>query len=486
MSAAIKATDFYRYQACQRIVYLDYNGNPGLRRSRSAYDQYIMQQGQEHEDAVIRQMPHTPTEPGYTSGDLPSRARATLDLMRQGVAMIYQGVLVSADLVGIPDLLQRVEGPSDFGAYHYRPIDIKMASRNENTGHHLQVMAYCHLLDRVQGVRPDGALWLQPPTDERSEAGQVVEYPVIFNEGTFFAALEQVRAAADSTNNVPPSYSSTCKGCAWFNVCVPDMRNRRDISLVYRMQGRVAEQLRERGVLTVDQLAGLRPDDLISLRGVGKLTAGRLIRQAQAMAAGQPVIHSLPGLPSAPVEAFFDVESIPADQLIYLFGIVIRDGNGVRFEYELAENAGQQEATWESFLARIDAFDGPVYHYGTYEKTVMRQLIARFGDDPRADRLKDRLLDIEKTLHNSVVLPLLGYSLKDVDKYIGFERRDTMKGDDSILEYLAWLEDGDHTHLERIIAYNEEDCRATLAIRDWLDTVGNYESTATDDNDVPF
>lgn len=485
MPVAIKATDFYRYQTCQRIVYLDYNGNPDLRRSRSAYDQYIMQQGQQHEDAVIDQMTHAPAEPGYTIGDLPSGARATRDLMRQGVTLIYQGVLVSGDLVGIPDLLQRIDGPSNLGDYHYRPIDIKMSSRNDNTGYHQQVMAYCHLLEQVQGVRPDGALWLQPPTEERSGNGQFVEYPVIFDEDMFFTALEQVRAATDAAADVPPSYTSTCKSCAWFDVCVPDMRNRRDVSLVYKMQGKVAEQLRERGVLTVDQLAKLNAEDLLSLHGVGKITAGRIIEQAQAMATGQPVIRNLPDLQKAPVEAFFDVESIPGDNLIYLFGVAIRDENGVRFEYDLAEHAGQQEAAWNAFLTRMDTFDGPVYHYGTYEKTVVRQLVATFGEAPRADRIQARLVDIEKMLKNSVVLPLLGYSLKDVDKYIGFKRSDTMKGDDSILEYLAWLEDGDYAHLERIISYNEEDCRATLAIRDWLDTLGEDASPAEDD-DIPF
>jgi predicted RecB family nuclease len=42
-----------------------------------------------------------------------------------------------------------------------------------------------------------------------------------------------------------------------------------------------------------------------------------------------------------------------------------------------------------------------------------------------------------------------------------------------MLEYLAWLDDGDQGHLDRILRYNEEDCRATLAVLAWLRRLGD-------------
>jgi uncharacterized protein len=79
------------------------------------------------------------------------------------------------------------------------------------------------------------------------------------------------------------------------------------------------------------------------------------------------------------------------------------------------------------------------------------------------------MIDLEKVLKESAALPLPGYSLKQVAPWIGFSwNTDTQAGDDSMLEYLAWLEDGQRGHLDGILAYNEADCHATVAILDWL------------------
>src|SRR6185312_16054611 len=47
-------------------------------------------------------------------------------------------------------------------------------------------------------------------------------------------------------------------------------------------------------------------------------------------------------------------------------------------------------------------------------------------------------------------------------------RADLRKGDDSILLFEQWLLDREQTTLENIRAYNEEDCRSTSALREWL------------------
>ena len=47
-------------------------------------------------------------------------------------------------------------------------------------------------------------------------------------------------------------------------------------------------------------------------------------------------------------------------------------------------------------------------------------------------------------------------------------RRRVREGGGSIIAYETWLETGDAELLEAIRAYNEEDCRSTLSLRDWL------------------
>jgi uncharacterized protein len=62
------------------------------------------------------------------------------------------------------------------------------------------------------------------------------------------------------------------------------------------------------------------------------------------------------------------------------------------------------------------------------------------------------------------------YSLKQIEALTGFERRADLKsGTGAVLAYERWMDARENgAPLERIAAYNEEDCRATLALRDWL------------------
>jgi predicted RecB family nuclease len=150
-------------------------------------------------------------------------------------------------------------------------------------------------------------------------------------------------------------------------------------------------------------------------------------------------------------------------------GTAIQRGDQLTFEYDLAHSRADECDMWESFLTRMDALNCPVYHYGGYEKSSIKRLMERYGADSRAYSLLDRLVDLERIVKDSVVLPLKGYSLKDVAPWLGFAWTGKTKGaDDSMLEYIYWLGDGDTAHLDHILRYNEDDCYATIAVYNWL------------------
>jgi RNase_H superfamily len=61
------------------------------------------------------------------------------------------------------------------------------------------------------------------------------------------------------------------------------------------------------------------------------------------------------------------------------------------------------------------------------------------------------------------------YGLKYLERLTKFERgHDIDKGAAAVVEYEGFIADGDQARLDRIAAYNEDDVRATLALRDWL------------------
>jgi predicted RecB family nuclease len=466
MTPMIRATDFYLLTQCDRQVYLDYHGNPAERVQIGGYAEWLIRQGIEFEHEIIESR-YRVHRPDYQYHDLQSGFKATLELMQQGVDAIYQGVLINGDLVGVPDLLERMPGLSRLGPYCYRPMDVKSSSTS-NQGQKLQVMAYIALLEALQGVRVEGSLLLRLPPSEQLNGVQYQAETVAFDPVLFEDNAAEARALA-AGREPRPFYSSTCGSCGWKNVCKPIVEQSQDASLLPGLRRTVWEELHARGMGTLSGVANAQPDMLVNIKGVGEKTASYLIRQAQAQHHGQVMHIAPPQLERSAEAIFFDIESLPGEALYYLMGTAIRRNGHMEFQYDLAGSAAEEARMWDVFLERMDSTTCPVYHYGNYERTSIKRLVERYGDDPRAQRLMDRLIDLERVLKDSVALPLAGYSLKDVAPWLGFEWTGTTKdADSSIIEYLQWLQDGNAAHLDNILRYNEDDCFATCSIFEWL------------------
>ncbi len=464
MPPIFSASEFYALQECDRLVYLNHHGDPSLRQPPSAFQQMVMEQGMTHERAVLSSL--AVARPSYRPADLEAGFVETLRLMREGTPIIAGGVLLDGDLAGIPDLMIRDDGESSFGDYHYRPADIKLSTRPTRP-YQLQVMAYCQMLEDIQGRLPEGELWLKAKEEEAP--GAVTITPVIYQPDLLAEAADLLRLIASGAFVPEPYYHGACKECPWRDVCVPGLFDSRDISLLPGLKKTVLEVLRGRGIRRLADLVEYRIEDLVEIRGVGLKTAERLIRSARALESGKPVIIGRPALPSYDQELFFDVESVPSEGLVYLMGILVRNCGEEVFMYELAESKAGEREMWWRFLGRMEGLAGPIYHYGAYERTVMRAFGEMYGGGERGEALMARFVDLAEVLKESVIPPLTGSSLKNVAPWLGFEwKSETKGGADSIQEYMSWLDDGDRAHLERIIAYNADDCRATRVVRDYL------------------
>lgn len=465
MTARIRATDFFLLKHCSRQVYLDRHGDESLYQQVGGYAAFVARSGNEFEQQVIDQ--YEVVKAGKVSDDPDDRFRLTVEYMSQGVPAIYQGVLINGDLIGIPDLLVRAPGPSRFGAYHYRPLDIKISQKVKDE-HRLQMMAYITLLEAVQGVRPDGAVLLRLPPEEQTNGRFYREEVVEFDAQLFAEQLYRVRHLV-AGEEPRPFICSICSECGWQGVCRPLAEASQDASLIPGLTRKVWEQLHERGMGTLAAVAGAAPELLANLKGVQSKTAQRLIQRAGALHTGQVIRMAPPPIQRTKSCVVFDIESLPSENLYYLMGTTIRCGAEDRFEYDLALSVEEEPRMWESFLRRMAVLDGPVYHFGDYERASVKKLIERYGEDPRALDLLNRLVDLRKIIEDCIALPLQSYSLKEVARWLGFEWTGvTQGGGDSMLDYIHWLEDGDPAHLENILRYNEDDCSATACVYDWL------------------
>ncbi len=114
-----------------------------------------------------------------------------------------------------------------------------------------------------------------------------------------------------------------------------------------------------------------------------------------------------------------------------------------------------------------------VYHYADYERAALRRLAQAHGTREQEvdDLLRGEVLvDLFAVVRQSLVISEDSYSIKRLEKFYSFKRvTDVKKGDESIVMFEQWLQDRDREDiLEDIERYNEDDCRSTLLLRDWL------------------
>jgi len=82
-------------------------------------------------------------------------------------------------------------------------------------------------------------------------------------------------------------------------------------------------------------------------------------------------------------------------------------------------------------------------------------------------------VDLYKIITDAIILPEPSYSLKVVEKFVGFKRsQDEYGGDWSIAKYIEAVETEDEKKrrslIEEILKYNEEDLQATWAVLEWI------------------
>ena len=114
-----------------------------------------------------------------------------------------------------------------------------------------------------------------------------------------------------------------------------------------------------------------------------------------------------------------------------------------------------------------------VYHYAPYEPSAMKRLM---GSHHTREREVDELLrgevfvDLYAVVRQGVRIGSESYSLKKVEQlYMERPPGEVMDGGGSIVAYEAYLDDHAQHRLDEIESYNEDDCRSTLGLRDWLE-----------------
>ncbi|GAA1330473.1 TM0106 family RecB-like putative nuclease [Catellatospora bangladeshensis] len=343
----------------------------------------------------------------------------------------------------------------------------------------------------VVGMDGDVVVWhdLDAPTwpGGRTALG---EYDSRFSDRLAVASA----AATGADPLARPSRIVECRSCPWWPVCEVDLRSARDVSLVVRGEDAVA--LRKAGVATVDDLAALEPfgEPVLPLVGMPYPDAVVL---ARAWLRDLAVVRRAPRLdvPRADVEVDVDMESF-GDLGAYLWGCLLSGA-------DVGEEPGYRAfATWDplpcddearSFAEFWGWLSGVRRRAGerglTFRAYCYNELAENRWLLGSAERFKGRpgiptAAQVREFISSDSWVDLFGIvqeqflcahgkGLKTIAPVAGFTWRDPEAGGENSMRWYRDAVGADGAPPEagqrrRLLEYNEDDVRATHALREWM------------------
>lgn len=220
-----------------------------------------------------------------------------------------------------------------------------------------------------------------------------------------------------------------------------------------------------------------------TLRKVGAV-APAILRMTDVMERNCEALLTRPAIPDYANYCMFDLEGMPPhmDELekVYLWGLqVFGQTPGEYLPATAGFGADGEKQGWEQFLknaAAIFAGHGDIrmVHWAPYERIKLDMFVSRYGDqDGIAQRVRANLLDLLPITQKAIALPVSSYSLKVIEKYVGYSRKlEEYGGDWAMAKYIEATETEDEqlraSVMGKILAYNREDLEAMWAVLQWL------------------
>jgi uncharacterized protein len=107
-------------------------------------------------------------------------------------------------------------------------------------------------------------------------------------------------------------------------------------------------------------------------------------------------------------------------------------------------------------------------HYDLNDIKSLQNISNKYRElSTKIDKLIKNSIDIYEIINKNYAFPVTSYSLKDISKTFNFEWRTDLNGYAILIEYQRYLK-GEKKPLEKILIYNEDDCKATKIILDNL------------------
>jgi predicted RecB family nuclease len=390
-------------------------------------------------------------------------SKVTFGLLKKGQSHIANVDIQYKNLKLHCDLLKRVASKSTVGNFAYIPI-LVIPSEKITKKFTTLITGLVYVLSKIQGIDIGyGEVFYAP----KFKTSKVSTNKYLSH---FHAVIDNILQKEGGNFRL----NSHCIVCEFSELCREKAIKEDHLSLLKGMAPDTIKKLNNRGIFTTNQLSyTFRPKrkSKIKIRS----SARSFALQALAIREKKIFVYDIPApLPKGQTEMFFDIEGLPDDNLQYLIGLTIKTENKID-HINFWSNTPEDELSKASeFLATVLSYENfVIYHYGSYETDFLKKLGRKLPEiyQEGINKILSHSINVLSILYSNIYFPTYSNGLKEIGKFIGFKRSETITGLESIVLRRKWEVSNQRSIKERLFIYNREDCLGLLALKEVLSAI---------------
>jgi predicted RecB family nuclease len=275
-----------------------------------------------------------------------------------------------------------------------------------------------------------------------------------------------------------------CPYCEFQHACMGIAQEDDSISQLGRIGEKELRRLEKKGVFTIRQLSYLYRPRKKNRRGKTSPIVHKYELQALALRTGNIYLQgdAVP-IPRTDNEIYLDIESDHDHRFHYLIGILlIEHGVSRRIQF-WADRVEDERTIWGKFVTLIGSYpDCPIYHYGSFERSVIEQLGKAYETD--AEPILKRLFNINSCIYGRVYWPVRSNGLKDICQFLGLSWTSSNASGLQSIAWRYWYDvSGNQDYCQLLLTYNYEDCEN---LRGLVEKLRDIATNATRSPEIRF
>lgn len=405
----------------------------------------------------------------FVSGDTDAdRFKNTLAAMAKGEQAVANAVLwdLPENTYGSVNLLVREDNaPSVFGDFHYHIFQFKRA-HDLKEHYALQVSLLNYMLGRVQNFMPAATrVFLKDRTVDVAYQDHAER---LTRELAFWRSIRDGKAKPEA--HKPPKAAAA----PWRVYANKAVAESKDLLMLPGLNTEMRQCLKINGMYTTDDVAKAGLAKLQTILEEPHATDSYY--NSLAYLYNKPVLREAGHFPP-PVKKYnlyFDfeaTETFTKENVSFVYLIGIWDKEEDKYVSFVAKTLEEEIKIFEQFYDYIKDFnDTALYHWTEYEVKKMKNLAGKFPNDAaKLKALCGLCYDLKVSVNKQFYLPAPSFSLKAAAPAFGFNwRQDDCGAMDSMVYFTNWLKTGNQELLDKVLMYNEDDCKAMLDLENKL------------------